>query len=120
MENDKQNKPHLFQKGNTMGKGRPPGKLNRSTEQMKLTIARAVNNTLDSLSSDLDKIREKNPEKAVELALKLLEYQLPKLSRMEMSGEINQKIQQISVNITQKSADEFNHWYNKNLSTSER
>lgn len=107
MENEiKKDKPHLFQKGNTMGKGRPVGKLNRSTEQMKLTIARAVNNTLDYIGEDLKKIREKNPEKALELALKLLEYQLPKLSRTEMSGEINQKIQQISVNITQKSVDE--------------
>ena len=41
----------------------------------------------------------------MELAFKLLEYSLPKLSRTEMSGEINQKIQQISVNITQKSVD---------------
>jgi len=77
-----------FEKGNKIATGRPAGALNRSTEEMKLTIARATNNVLST-----------------ELAFKLLEYVMPKLSRTEMSGEINQKIQQISVNITQKSVD---------------
>ncbi len=68
---------------------------------MKLTLARAVNNTLDTLSNDLAEIKKKDPEKAIELALKLMEYTLPKLSRTEMKAEIEQKIQQISVQITQ-------------------
>ena len=50
-------------------------------------------------------IRKKDPEKAIELALKLMEYTLPKLSRTEMKAEIEQKIQQVSVNITQKNID---------------
>jgi len=96
---------HLFKPGNKMG-GRKPGALNRSTEEMKLTIARATNNVLSTINTDLEEIKKKNPEKAMELAFKLLEYVMPKLSRTEMSGEINQKIQQISVNITQKVIDE--------------
>jgi hypothetical protein len=95
---------HLFKPGNKMG-GRKPGSLNRSTEEMKLTIARATNNVLSTINTDLEEIKKKDPAKALELAFKLLEYSLPKLSRTEMSGEINQKIQQISVNITQKSVD---------------
>jgi len=86
--------------------GRPVGALNRSTEQMKINLARATNNTLNHLSEDLEKIRKKDPEKAIELALKLMEYTLPKLSRTEVKAEIEQKIQQISVNITQKIIDE--------------
>ena len=82
--------------------GRPIGALNRSTEQMKINLARATNNTLNHLSEDLEKIRKKDPEKAIELALKLMEYTLPKLSRTEVKAEIEQRIQQISVNITQK------------------
>jgi len=86
--------------------GRPVGALNRSTEQMKLNLARATNNTLNHLSEDLEKIRKKDPEKAIELALKLMEYTLPKLSRTEVKAEIEQRVQQISVNITQKIIDE--------------
>lgn len=82
--------------------GRPVGALNRSTEQMKLNLARATNNTLNHLSEDLEKIRKKDPEKAIELALKLMEYTIPKLSRTEVKAEIEQRVQQISVNITQK------------------
>ena len=40
-----------FEKGNKLG-GRKPGELNRSTEEMKLTIARAVNNTLSTIQAD--------------------------------------------------------------------
>jgi hypothetical protein len=90
-----------FQPGHKLSKGRPVGALNRSTEQMKLTLARAVNNTLNTLSDDLERIREKDPEKAVDLSLKLMEFVVPKLSRTEMKAEIEQRIQQIAVNITQ-------------------
>ena len=85
--------------------GRPVGALNRSTEQMKLNLARATNNTLNYLSEDLEKIRKKDPEKAIELALKIMEYMIPKLSRSEVKAEIEQRVQQISVHITQNQVD---------------
>ena len=97
----------MFEKGNKLGKGRPAGALNRSTEQMKLTLARAANNTLNTIADDLEKIRKKDPEKAIELSLKLMEYVLPKLSRTEMKAEIDTKIQAINVNIAQKNIDEL-------------
>jgi hypothetical protein len=97
-----------FVKGDTRinKSGRPAGALNRSTEQMKLTLARAANNTLNNIAEDLEKIRKKDPERAIELSLKMMEYVIPKLSRTELKGEIEQRIQQINVNITQKVIDE--------------
>jgi uncharacterized protein YeeX (DUF496 family) len=98
-----------FEKGHTLSKGRPVGAMNRSTEQMKLTLARAANKTLDTISEDLEKIRKDNPEKAIQLALQLMEYVMPKLSRTEMKAEIETKVQQISVNITRSgSTDRYN------------
>ena len=93
-----------FQKGHKLAKGRPVGALNRSTEEMKLTIARAVNNTLNTISKDLEEIKKRDPEKAIDLALKLMEYSLPKLSRTEMRAEIDQRIHSISVNITKSGS----------------
>ena len=93
-----------FQKGNKLSSGRPKGAINRSTEMMKLTIARAVDNTLNTLSADLEKIRKEDPERAIELALKLMEFTLPKLSRTELRGEIDQRIHTISVNITKSGS----------------
>lgn len=93
-----------FQKGHKLATGRPRGAVNRSTEMMKVTIARAVDNTLNTLSADLEKIRKNDPERAIELALKLMEFTLPKLSRTEMKAEIEQKIQQINVNINKSGS----------------
>jgi hypothetical protein len=90
-----------FQKGHKLAKGRPMGALNRSTEQMKLNIARATNRVLDDLPTIMEKLIKEDPKAAVDLSIKLLEFNLPKLSRTEMRAEIEQKIHQIAVNITQ-------------------
>jgi hypothetical protein len=72
---------------------------------MKLTLARAANKTLDTISEDLDRIRKDNPEKAIQLALQLMEYVMPKLSRTEMKAEINQRIQQININVNRTGSE---------------
>ena len=94
-----------FQKGNKLSKGRPKGAINRSTEMMKLSVARATNQVLNDLPKLMEDMKEKDPIKAVEIALKLLEFHLPKQSRVEMKGEIEQKIQQITVNINKADAN---------------
>ncbi len=96
-----------FEIGNKFGKGRPVGKLNRSTEQAKLAVARIANQGLDIFKEDIEKIRKENPIEAAKLYLKLLEYIVPKKSAMELSGEIRQQIQQVTVTINQK--DESKH-----------
>lgn len=88
-----------FKKGNKLSKGRPRGAINRSTEMMKLSVARATNQVLDDLPKLMEDMKIKDPVKAVEIALKLLEFHLPKQSRVEMRGEIEQKIQSININI---------------------
>jgi hypothetical protein len=93
-----------FKPGHKLAKGRPAGALNRSTEEMKLTLARAVNNTLNTLTKDLEEIKKKDPERAIDIALKIMEYTLPKLSRTEMKAEIDQRIHSINVNITKSGS----------------
>jgi hypothetical protein len=87
--------------------GRPAGALNRSTEMMKLSLARATNRVMDNLPSLMEKMMEKDPAKAVDLTLKMLEFHLPKQSRMELKAEIEQRIQQIQVNINQTGSNEL-------------
>jgi hypothetical protein len=98
-----------FQKGDKRinRTGRPLGALNRSTEMIKLSVARAVDNTLSTLTKDLEEIKKKDPQAAIELAFKLLEYTIPKLSRTEMKAEVEQRIQQITVNINQTGSNEL-------------
>ena len=93
-----------FEVGNKLG-GRKPGSLNRSTEQAKLTIARLANRGLDNIMEDFDKIRKDNPAEAAKLYLKLLEYIVPKKSAVEISGEIDHRIQQVSININRTGSE---------------
>lgn len=94
-----------FEKGNQLSKGRPKGAINRSTEMMKLSVARATNKVLDELPSIMEEMVKKDPKSAVDLAIKLLEFNMPKLSRTEMRAEIEQKIQSISVNINKSGSE---------------
>lgn len=98
-----------FEKGHKLATGRPKGAINRSTEQMKLSIARATNSVLDDLPKMLEEMKKKDPRSAIDLVIKLLEYNLPKQSRVEMRAEIDQRIHQISVNINKSGSDGDNH-----------
>jgi hypothetical protein len=94
-----------FEKGHKLAKGRPAGSINRSTEQMKLSIARATNRVLDDMPVILDKLIKEDPKAAVDLAIKLMEFHIPKMSRIEMKAEIEAKIQQISVNVNRTGSE---------------
>ena len=95
-----------FKDGNQLSKGRPKGAINRSTEMMKLNVARATNAVLDDLPSIMKEMVKKDPKGAVDLAIKLLEFNMPKLSRTEMRAEIDQRIHQITVNINKSGSNE--------------
>jgi len=94
-----------FEKGHKLATGRPKGAINRSTEMMKVSIARATNVVLDDLPSIMKQMIRDDPKSAVDLAIKLLEFNMPKLSRTELRAEIEQKIQQISININKSSSE---------------
>ena len=96
-----------FKKGdkNINKLGRPVGKLNRSTEQAKLTIARVANQGLNNISEDLEKIRKENPIEAAKLYLRLLEYIVPKKQQIDVQGQISQRREQITVHVVDKNND---------------
>ena len=95
-----------FEKGHKLATGRPKGAINRSTEMMKLNVARATNAVLDDLPTIMKEMVKKDPKGAVDLAIKLLEFNMPKLSRTEMRAEIDQRIHQITVNINKSGSNE--------------
>lgn len=90
-----------FKPGHNLGKGRPKGSINRSTEMAKLSIARLANKGLDNISEDIDKIRKENPIKAAEIYLKLLEYVVPKLKSVDMKVEadVTAKVEGIKIQV---------------------
>jgi hypothetical protein len=97
-----------FEKGHKLAKGRPMGSINRTTEQAKLSIARIANYGLENFKEDLDRIREKDPIEAAKLSIRLLEFIVPKKSSTEIKAQIDQRIHQITVNITDGITDKHN------------
>ena len=87
--------------------GRPKGAVNRTTEQMRLTINRAVNNTLSTIQSDLEELKKTDPVKALELSMRLMEYAMPKMRSIDLKGsiEVDQRIQQVSININRTGSE---------------
>lgn len=81
--------------------GRPPGKLNRSTEAAKLTLARVANRGLNNIMTDLEDIRKEDPKEAAKIYLKVLEFVLPKMKAVDMtvSGDIQHKVESIKVQV---------------------
>lgn len=92
-----------FKPGNKLSTGRPKGSISRTTEQAKLAISRIANYGLDNFKEDLDRIREENPIEAAKLSIRLLEFIVPKKTSVDIKGEIDQRIHQISVNINKGS-----------------
>ena len=88
-----------FEKGHKMSKGRPKGVPNKTTAELKETINKIVSISLDNYLQDIDKIRAKDPKAAIELSKGLIDYVMPKMSKMELSGDINHKIEKVIVEI---------------------
>ena len=58
-----------------------------------------LEDNIGRLQELLDKVAEKNPQKALELLLKLSEFALPKLRAIEVSNEPEDKQTSLDINI---------------------
>jgi len=67
--------------------GRPKGSPNVIAQEIKEAFALTLQNKLPELEVLLARVAADNPEKAIDLMLKLSNRFLPELSRMEMTGK---------------------------------
>lgn len=80
-------------------RGRPVGKPNKTTSEIKEIITKIVGNQLDKLEADLDKLRRTNPAKAVEISTKLIDYVIPKMSKLDIEGQLTHKVEKVVIEI---------------------
>jgi hypothetical protein len=81
-----------FEKGNTFGQGRPKGSPNKATKEIREAYQRLLEDNLDNMSIWLAQVAAEDPNKAVDLMLKLSEYILPKLARQEITGNDGEEL----------------------------
>lgn len=67
-------------------KGRTKGKPNKTTAEIREAYQKLVEDNLTNMTEWLTQVAAENPEKAMDLMLKLSEYMIPKLARQEVTG----------------------------------
>ena len=67
--------------------GRPRGTKNKTTVAIREAYQNLVELNLENMSLWIGQVAAENPEKAMDLMIKLSEYVIPKLARTEVTGK---------------------------------
>lgn len=70
------------------GKGRPPGTPNKVTRTFRETVTKLLEDNSKNVGIWLGRVAEHDPGKALDLMAKLAEYAAPKLSKVEVSADV--------------------------------
>lgn len=81
-----------FKKGKQKTGGKKKGVPNKVTSDIKEAYRLLIESNIPNLSKWLDRIAEKNPERAITILSDLSEYVIPKLARTELTGEDGDEI----------------------------
>jgi hypothetical protein len=80
-------------KGSEKTGGRSKGTPNKATAGIKEAIQHVLDSNKDNLNDWLERVAKSDPDKAIDLMIKLSEFVVPKLNRTQMQheGEITNK-----------------------------
>lgn len=70
------------------GKGRMPGIPNKATTNFRQTVTQLLADNSTNVGVWLERVSKNDPAKALDLLAKLAEYAAPKLSKVEVSAEV--------------------------------
>jgi hypothetical protein len=77
-----------FKEGNNMGRGRPKGASNKSTETIKRSISMLLENNIDTVQSDLD---EMQPRDRVNALLQFMKFVVPTQKAIELDTKVSEE-----------------------------
>ena len=86
-----------FEKGNQLA-GSRKGIPNKTTAEIINAFQMLVEDNLDNMKVWLSDVAQEDPERALEIILKMSEYIVPKLSRTEVKADITDKSIVINLN----------------------
>jgi len=67
--------------------GRPQGAKDRTQKETKEIFHQIVEGNIDNFQTWIDEVAKRNPERAFDMVVKLMEFTLPKLKAVEMTSE---------------------------------
>ena len=79
-----------FEKGNQLA-GNRKGIPNKSTQEIRNAFQLLVESNLDNMKIWLSDVASEDPERALEIIMKMSEYIVPKLSRTEIKADVTDK-----------------------------
>lgn len=88
--------------------GRTKGTPNKTTAQIKEMIVSLVGTQMEKWPVELEKMMRKDPAEAMKITGRLIDYVLPKQTKMELEGELKTKIESITVNINHTGSESTN------------
>lgn len=105
---EEKREPSRFKPGQSGNPGgRPKGATNKDTRKIKEAFHDLLENNLDNISQWLAQVAAKDPQKAIDLTLRLSEYVIPKLARQEIVGNDGQDLK-VSFNFSTAEDDKQN------------
>lgn len=97
-----------FKKGQSGNpNGRPPGIQTERTKDFKTAVKSLLDDCGPQLFEWVQRVAEKNPQRAVECLASLAEFATPKLSRVTHTGDVNEPVffKQVEDDIPPDSAE---------------
>lgn len=88
--------------------GRQKGTPNKTTAQIKEMIVSLVGTQMEKWPVELEKMMRKDPAEAMKITGRLIDYVLPKQTKMELEGELKTKIESITININHSGSESTN------------
>jgi hypothetical protein len=95
-----------FQKGNKIATGRPKGKPNKTTAQIKEMITSLVGNQMEQWPAVIEKMMKEDPAEAMKITGRLIDYVLPKQTKIDLEGDIKHRIEKITIEIKNGNNEE--------------
>lgn len=77
--------------------GRPTGAKDKTQTEIKAIFQQIVEGNIDNFQSWIDEVAKRNPERAFDMIVKLMEFTLPKLKAVELKSDAESRPMQIIV-----------------------
>ncbi len=94
-----------FEKGNKHA-GSRKGVPNKATQEIRNAFEKLMTDNLDNMKVWLTDVADEDPERALNIMVKMAEFIVPKLQRTELKAEVTDK--SVTINLIPKSIEQNN------------